>query len=660
MKMWFAALPALVVGLAPAVPGRPAQEAPRVLVISGANNHHWEFTSRRLLGMLAWRGKFRVDLTVDPAATLADAAAIADYDAFVLDYNGPRWGEAAEKNFVEAVRGGTGIVVVHAANNAFPGWVEYEEMVGHLWREGTGHGRFHPFDVEVTDRDHPVTRDLADFVDHPDELYHGLVNVRGTSHRVLATAFSSEESGGSGESEPMIMVGVFGDGRVFHTPLGHVWRGNKPSRASYADYQFRDLIVRGTEWAATGRVTTGSSAPNTLTPDEEADGWRLLFDGETTTGWRGFKQSGFPEKGWEVRDGALVVAGGGGVDLITEDTFGNFQLELEFKVAPKANSGIMYRVTEDEGATWFSGPEFQVLDDALFEGQLDPLHSVGALYDLAEVKNRVVRVPGAWNRARITVDGWRVRHELNGYEVVDLDLASPLGQTRIHGSKFADMESFAKAERGHLALQDHGDEVWFRSIKLRDLDEHRERALFDGESLDGWAFHLADDTDPSEVWSVADGVLVCRGTPAGYIQTERDFANFVLTLEWRWSPETKQAGNSGVLFRKIGEDKVWPRSIEAQLQSERAGDFWLIAGFPMKPAPDRTEGRNTRATHYNENPVGEWNRYVITVDGGDVTLEVNGQVVNEATGALEVPGRVCLQSEGAEIHFRDIRLKTLD
>ena len=410
----------------------------------------------------------------------------------------------------------------------------------------------------------------------------------------------------------------------------------------------------------TGEVGSGAVSPNTLSAREESDGWRLLFDGESTAGWRGFREEGFPDQGWEVRDGALVVAGGGGIDLISEEQFGNFQLDLEFKVTPVANSGIMYRVTEDRDATWFTGPEFQVLDDALFEGEPNPLHSVGALYDIAEAKNKVARTPGTWNHARITVDGWKVIHELNGFEVVRLGLTSSPGQIKLRNSKFADMEGFARAERGHIALQDHGDEVWYRSIKVRDLDQYRERVLFDGESLDGWSTFLADDTDPAEVWSVVDGVLVCRGTPAGYIQTERSFENFVLSLEWRWNPETKQAGNSGVLLRKIGRDKIWPKSIEAQLQSERAGDFWLIDRFPMKVEPERTEGRNTRATHYHENPVGEWNRYVITVDGGRVKLVVNGQIVNEAGSAMRVPGRICLQSEGAEIHFRDIRLSTLE
>jgi hypothetical protein len=173
------------------------QEAPssaplRALVVSGENNHHWEFTSRKLVELLYASGKFRVDRTDEPAKALADAEALAGYDAIVLDYNGPRWGEEAERAFIEAVRGGTGVVVVHAADNAVPGWVEYEQLVGHLWREGTSHGRFHPFDVEVVDAEHPITRGLAPIRAHDDELYHGLVNPQGVGDLVLLGALSTK------------------------------------------------------------------------------------------------------------------------------------------------------------------------------------------------------------------------------------------------------------------------------------------------------------------------------------------------------------------------------------------------------------------------------------------------------------------------------------
>lgn len=158
------------------------------------------------------------------------------------------------------------------------------------------------------------------------------------------------------------------------------------------------------------------------------------------------------------------------------------------------------------------------------------------------------------------------------------------------------------------------------------------------------------------VWSVKDGILTCKGTPAGYIYTQKDYQDFVLELDWRWDPVTKKEGNSGVLFRKIGEHKVWPRSIEAQLMSKNAGDFWNIDKFVMTADPDRTNGRNTKKTEMAEYPVGEWNRYEIHCIGGDVTLIVNGKVVNKATGCEQVAGPICLQSEGTPIQFRDIRI----
>jgi hypothetical protein len=130
----------------------------------------------------------------------------------------------------------------------------------------------------------------------------------------------------------------------------------------------------------------------------------------------------------------------------------------------------------------------------------------------------------------------------------------------------------------------------------------------------------------------------------------------VLRLQWRWDPETKQAGNSGVLLRMVGEDKVWPKSVEAQLESGSAGDFWCIDEFPMKTDPARTRGRNTKKSGGRENPVGEWNDYEIIVDHGTITLLVNGEEANRATEVQEVAGKVCLQSEGAPIQFRNIRL----
>jgi hypothetical protein len=159
-----------------------------------------------------------------------------------------------------------------------------------------------------------------------------------------------------------------------------------------------------------------------------------------------------------------------------------------------------------------------------------------------------------------------------------------------------------------------------------------------------------------DVWSVKDGVLRCAGNPIGYLRTKEDFTSFELVVEWRFDPALPP-GNSGVLLRMTGEDKVWPDSIEAQLHSRNAGDIWNIGGFPMEADPSRTEGRRTRkALPCNEKPIGEWNRYVITLDGGELTLEVNGEVQNRASGCEERSGKICLQSEGAAIEFRTIEI----
>lgn len=184
--------------------------------------------------------------------------------------------------------------------------------------------------------------------------------------------------------------------------------------------------------------------------------------------------------------------------------------------------------------------------------------------------------------------------------------------------------------------------------------------LFNGKNLDGWtAFFVGGSTDPAEAFFVEDGILRCKGRPIGYIKTKKKYESFELIVEWRFDAE-KGAGNSGVLMRIMGEDKVWPNSIEAQLHSRNAGDIWNIGDFPMETNSERTQGRRTIKEHStNEKPLGEWNRYRILMDGGNLTLEVNGLVQNTATGCKVVEGGIGLQSEGAWIEFRKVELRPI-
>jgi hypothetical protein len=194
-------------------------------------------------------------------------------------------------------------------------------------------------------------------------------------------------------------------------------------------------------------------------------GWRALFDGRTTAGWRGYRRPDMPA-GWEAIDGALTRTGPGG-DIITADQFGNFELELEWMVAPGGNSGIFYRVTEVGEAGYHTGPEMQVLDDAAHADGLSRLTAAGSAYGLYPAAPGVAKPAGEWNAVRIVARGPHVEHWLNGTKVLEYELASEPLKAAIAKSKFKDIERFGKPQKGHILLQDHGDAVCYRNVKIR-------------------------------------------------------------------------------------------------------------------------------------------------------------------------------------------------
>ena len=229
-------------------------------------------------------------------------------------------------------------------------------------------------------------------------------------------------------------------------------------------------LVTRIAWAlvAAGCGTQAGPAPlNFLTPDERAAGWRLLFDGRTTAGWRGFRMDSMPG-GWQAVDGALTRVGRGG-DIITRETFRNFELALEWKVAPRGNSGIFYRASEDAEAIYWTAPEMQVLDDAGHEDGQSRLTAAGANYGLDPAPAGAVRPAGEWNQVRLVVNGAHVEHWLNGTKVVEYELGSPAWEAKVQASKFAPHPHYGRNAEGYLGLQDHGDLVAYRNIKIRVL-----------------------------------------------------------------------------------------------------------------------------------------------------------------------------------------------
>ncbi len=225
--------------------------------------------------------------------------------------------------------------------------------------------------------------------------------------------------------------------------------------------------------AATG---IAQKKPNTLSPKEKKQGWELLFDGKTTKGWHSFNKTTIGNA-WKVQNGALYldttqkdgwqIKGGG--DIVSEKEYGNFHLKLEWKIARDGNSGIMFYVQENEryGYPWLTGPEMQVLDnDGHPDGKI-PKHRAGDLYDLIKCSSEPVKPVGSWNLAEIICDNGRLSFKLNGTTVVSTTLWDENWAALVAGSKFREMPDFGKFRSGKIALQDHGNRVDYRNIKIR-------------------------------------------------------------------------------------------------------------------------------------------------------------------------------------------------
>jgi 3-keto-disaccharide hydrolase len=215
-------------------------------------------------------------------------------------------------------------------------------------------------------------------------------------------------------------------------------------------------------------------AANTLTDAEKKAGWILLFDGHSLDGWRGYKKPDAVDSRWKALDGTLTLPADNGKDthgqrdIITKDTYEQFELSVEWKVAPGSNSGIKYFILEDQDSA--IGHEYQVIDDERHpDAKVGPHRQTAAFYDVLPASDRPLKPAGEWNTTRIVVRGQTVEHWLNGKKVLQYELNSPALNAAIEKSKFKGIERFGKRQNGYILLQDHGDQVWFRNIKIRRL-----------------------------------------------------------------------------------------------------------------------------------------------------------------------------------------------
>ena len=388
-------------------------------------------------------------------------------------------------------------------------------------------------------------------------------------------------------------------------------------------------------------------------------GFESIFNGKDLAGWDGDPRL------WSVVDGSIRgkttpenKAKGNTFCVWRGGKLKNFILKIQFRIE-NGNSGIQYRSKEND--KWrISGYQAEVENKQGKVGFLYHEKGRGWLVNVGDImvidkdgrKNVTGKIADQkglikkgyyrekdWNEYTIICRGNHIVHYLNGMQTIEL----------------IDNDVKNRLMEGLLALQIHAGPpmtVEFKNIRIKHLPGHFGDAvrLFNGKDLKSWTY---SSDKVKDAWSVKDGIMINKGKPIGYIRTKKDFTSYILRLQHRHLGK----GNGGVLLRMVGEDKVWPCSIEAQGQFNSAGDIWNIDKFPMKAAEDRTKGRHTRKMHpSNEKPVGQWNQYEIALDGERLELKVNELVQNIAKKCWQTPGKICLQSEGSPMEFRNLVL----
>jgi len=219
-------------------------------------------------------------------------------------------------------------------------------------------------------------------------------------------------------------------------------------------------------------ATAETVSDNQLTEAEKAEGWKLLFNGQNMDGWKTYKSK--ENDSWEVVDGMLHCKPDSlakkRADILTVDQYTNFDLTFDWKVAPGDNSGVIYRATEEFDEPYLSGPEYQVIDDKGYTSKLTETQTSGSNYDMhAAPNNKSINPPGQWNTGRIVANGNHVEHWLNGTKAVEYEINSDDWKKRKAGSKWNDAKGYGIAPQGHIDLQDHGGEVWYKNIKIKTL-----------------------------------------------------------------------------------------------------------------------------------------------------------------------------------------------
>lgn len=398
---------------------------------------------------------------------------------------------------------------------------------------------------------------------------------------------------------------------------------------------------------------------NILTDEEIKDGWSLLFDGKTLSGWRDFKGDSVSIAPWKAEKGTLTSLGLGSDStgyIVTTKEYENFIVSFDWKISEGGNSGFLYHVVErpELKVPYVTGPEYQLIDDAGFPEKIEDWQKAGADYAMytCDTTKKVLNKAGEWNNSKIVFDNGHVEHWLNGQKVLEFEAWTPDWFSRKNSGKWDNAPEYGLARSGVIALQDHGSRIWFKNMKIKELPRKpKQESLFNGKDLTGW------DVYGTELWYVENGELVCESGPDkeyGYLGTNKYYNDFDLSLEFKQEAN----GNSGVFIRsyiKTGvqisgwQVEVAPRDHDTGGIYESYGRGWIWQ------IPDEKEKILKE---------GDWNTMRIKVVGDKITTWLNGEVMTDMTDAKIGlgKGRILLQIHsggGIKVRWRNFNLTEL-
>jgi hypothetical protein len=409
----------------------------------------------------------------------------------------------------------------------------------------------------------------------------------------------------------------------------------------------------------------GFFAVNATILKADDEGFAPLFSGDNIEDWKvsDWSNVATPQKvegtPWRMENGVLYGLNKRTWIRSTRE-YGDFVLKLDTKVTRGSNGGIGLRFPP-EGDPAYTAMEIQVVDDNVYYGgSARPEQCTGSIYDEIAPAKVVTKPVDQWNSWMITAQGSRITIVLNGEKIIDVDLSRETKARQKTGPPLAQ-----RPLKGHIGFQNLNGSITLRNLMIKELREAEDEFvnLFNGKNLDGWV----NVNCAPETWSVRDGTIICTGIPTGVLRTTKQYENYVLELEWR---HMKEGGNAGLFIHSdaiTAPGQPFTRSIEVQILDGRNsenytshGDIFAIHGATMKPDKPHPAGWNrSLPTEQRCKPAGQWNHYRVQSRDGNISLAVNGKVVTRGSDAKPKKGYICLESEGSEIHFRNIRIHEL-